>query len=324
MGFVASVTAWETLHIVTSPSYLLEDGVLSRRDIYRIALFDVMGISDNGLPLIYDMLDTEAMAFMAELGQLKTGDIVLDTTLADNIKAIEAFGDIAEAIDIFISASETVEEALDSIVKYRALVALRTNFEAILNEIATNTSNNSDLRGAAQDCIEIMQAGCDDAMTKLIKGELADNSLQLISGILIDTGWDALINFIPGGSAVALVGMGIRVLGNELFNMDAYIQAYYVMDSTRYLQAALRRCIINGTVDPLRYENRDKVDQVINTGLLLEKAILKGYEYAANFATEYGDVGRAVNINWEKNIVQSNMQAYRDQLTADYEALYNA
>ena len=47
-AFIASVKAWEEIHIATEPSYSLESGKITKKDFYETILFDMLDTSAEG------------------------------------------------------------------------------------------------------------------------------------------------------------------------------------------------------------------------------------------------------------------------------------
>jgi len=44
IGFIASVNTWEALHIASNPSYSLESGMVTKKDIFTVLLFDLFAL----------------------------------------------------------------------------------------------------------------------------------------------------------------------------------------------------------------------------------------------------------------------------------------
>lgn len=44
---ISGVAIWEAAHIVTSPSYFLDSGLISKKDMYKLAIFDMLDITES-------------------------------------------------------------------------------------------------------------------------------------------------------------------------------------------------------------------------------------------------------------------------------------
>ena len=94
------------------------------------------------------------------------------------------------------------------------------------------------------------------------------------------------------------------------------------MDCTQYVQFAIRRCINNGTLDPFRYENEGSDVTISNAANFLMETMIKGYEYAINFAVAYKDEERAVEIRAAKAEYEKMLEDYEKQLKDEYAYYY--
>jgi hypothetical protein len=224
-------------------------------------------------------------------------------------------------VETIIGFCKNGPEAWENAIKYKALMEVRDRYQVILSDIANDTSNSRDLRNAALDCVEIMKAGCDTALGAIVSQEFADKTLNTLVSFVVDSAWDIAMKGF-GLDAVMVVGKGIRLFGNAIFNMDEYIQGYYVMDCTRYLQIAIRRSINNGTLDPFRYENEGSDVMISNSANFLIETMLKGYDYAINFAVAYKDEERAAEIFIAKAEYEKMLEDYKKQLKEEYDYYY--
>lgn len=44
---ISGIAIWEAAHIATSPTYAFDSGMISKKDMYKIAIFDMLGVSDS-------------------------------------------------------------------------------------------------------------------------------------------------------------------------------------------------------------------------------------------------------------------------------------
>ena len=332
LAFVASFTAWETLHIVTTPSYAFESGAISRKDLYKLAIFDVLGVQEVGVPLIFEACDTETFSYLVEIAK----EAFDDTYHVDMLKQLDAgqfkstilasdtLENIGVGLEIFSLLIDKAENAYDAILlcaRYIAITNLGDNFEVILTDIANDTSNASDMRAAARECVEVMRAGCNAYLLEMVKKEFIVDEIQTIAGFIIDTAWGKLIEFIPGAGTVMLIGKGLRVLGNELFNMDGKIQAYYQLDAAVRLEKAIKRMVLNREPDYLRCDKTEEAGVYVNVIQMYKKTILKGYDYSIDFYSEDGaGQGKLAAIEAERDALEAEFEGFEQGIDERYDA----
>ncbi len=44
---MAAITAWEGIHIATEPSYSLESGLISKKDMFKLVIFDLLDVNNS-------------------------------------------------------------------------------------------------------------------------------------------------------------------------------------------------------------------------------------------------------------------------------------
>ena len=193
---------------------------------------------------------------------------------------------VLDAIDVMLKKANNAYEALVNCARYAAILTMRDRFESVLTDIYNDSTNPKELRQAAYECIEIMNAGCAAALLKLVNDEFVEEDEKIICGFVFDQAWNALLKQLPGLGGASLAIMGVRFITNNFaFDMDGIVATYYQLEVHTKVEKALCKIVKNSEVDYMRYENKKNADMYVGAMKLYEEAFVKGYDYVATFYT---------------------------------------
>ena len=226
---------------------------------------------------------------------------------SDTVKAVKEIADTANS----------TAQAIINISEYLALRDLSVNVKIILAEIYANPENDYDLRMAAYEMIEYMQLGFDEFLVYMV-GEKIQEKGEDVLGELVDHLWGNALSYIGLGS-FQLVGQGIRILGNSLFDMDAVTQTYYQLGAAVKLERCIRKMVINAEPDYLRYENGAIAEKYLNVIDMYKASLLKEYDYCMPL---FNDDDKLI-INSEKEKTSHEFAAIDREAENKYNSYYN-
>ena len=284
-SFMSSVAAWEVLHMVDSPSYAIELGLITRQELYTYALFDLFSVSQEGFGKeFFETFDKEMDSYVVTMADnLLEAD--LDTESLKNTKltkdlqqtVIDKVRDsgLLKAADASITILDgmiTVGEALSICARYETISNMKDGTLEILDAIANDPSNEYALRAAAKDCKDYFGDSFDDALANI--ETFSKKSGMLIFDYVIDKTWDNILKASPIELQIFVLGVkGMRVFANAAFDMDDKIQAYYKLSCIVAIEDSVRRMLNSHTAeDPELY---------ISIVDAYKRSVILGFDYSA-------------------------------------------
>ena len=296
---ISGVAIWEAAHIVTSPSYALDSGLISKKDMYKLAIFDMLDITESSTfaSNLANVLQDERLSYIVsvtkavcdpqdiKVSELKnfevTGEYInfLEEG-AKNAKALDVAGNIQKIVDV----CDNLYEAVNTIATYQTISNMKNGYAEILEAIAKDDKNPWDLREAANDCVVYTNKSFDTTLSRLINNpELFTNpTIESVLKLSVDSLWDKITSAIPGGTVVLTAASGMRVLSNAVFKMDDTCRTYYELETDVNLENAVRRVMDNSKYDFTQNKSRDNATSYMQAVNMYKRVVLQGYDYVIN------------------------------------------
>ena len=296
---ISGVAIWEAAHIVTSPSYALDSGLISKKDMYKLAIFDMLDITESSTfaSNLANVLQDERLSYIVsvtkavcdpqdiKVSELKnfevTGEYInfLEEG-AKNAKALDVAGNIQKIVDV----CDNLYEAVNTIATYQTISNMKNGYAEILEAIAKDDKNPWDLREAANDCVVYTNKSFDTTLSRLINNpELFTNpTIESVLKLSVDYLWDIITSAIPGGTVVLTAASGMRVLSNAVFKMDDTCRTYYELETDVNLENAVRRVMDNSKYDFTQNKSRDNATSYMQAVNMYKRVVLQGYDYVIN------------------------------------------
>lgn len=300
--FIASVNAWEAIHIATSPSYSLESGMINKKDFYETILFDMLDVSDNG-SLASEFGSTYSKLFKAIKNQnnsfvISTANKIMgkDGISADELNTFK-YADLSDdAKKLLLSGSKYAEissvvsdvnkllgyaksayEAIEKVSDYLSIKEYQDGTKEILDYIVSDTRNDPQLRLAAGTVSECFDKSFDSVLIAISEGTLS--GLETCLGEVMDGAWGKIVATIPGGSAVLLAAKGSRLLCNYLFSTDKEIEGYYLLEASVKMEDAFIRAL-TAAQDDMKKDSVGTATVYMQGISMYKNVILLGFDYS--------------------------------------------
>ena len=296
---ISGVAIWEAAHIVTSPSYALDSGLISKKDMYKLAIFDMLDITESSTfaSNLANVLQDERLSYIVsvtkavcdpqdiKVSELKNFEVTgkyinfLEEG-AKNAKALDVAGNIQKIVDV----CDNLYEAVNTIATYQTISNMKNGYAEILEAIAKDDKNPWDLREAANDCVVYTNKSFDTTLSRLINNpELFTNpTIESVLKLSVDYLWDIITSAIPGGTVVLTAASGMRVLSNAVFKMDDTCRTYYELETDVNLENAVRRVMDNSKYDFTQNKSRDNATSYMQAVNMYKRVVLQGYDYVIN------------------------------------------
>ena len=300
--FIASVNAWEAIHIATSPSYSLESGKINKKDFYETILFDMLDVSDNG-SLASEFGSTYSKLFKAiknqnnsfvistankimgkdgisadELNTFKYADLSDDAKklLLNGSKYAEVSSVVSD-VNKLLGYAKSAYEAIEKVSDYLSIKEYQDGTKEILDYIVSDTRNDPQLRLAAGTVSECFDKSFDSVLIAISEGTLS--GLETCLGEVMDGAWGEIVAAIPGGSAVLLAAKGSRLLCNYLFSTDKEIEGYYLLEASVKMEDAFIRAL-TAAQDDMKKDSVGTATVYMQGISMYKNVILLGFDYS--------------------------------------------
>ena len=308
-SFLATVAAWESAHVVASPSYSLDMGEINMKDYYKTVIFDLLAQEDSksGLDTFLKMATHKETSYA--VGVFKS--IAKDEKLtAEEINSLtpEQAATLTEKTGIYKALKGTglamkiagwaknAKETFDTFAKYQSIADLKDGTEQLLTLIANDTSNPDELRAAASDCVAYFGEGYERTLNQLAGGtvQVAGFTWDLISKTSLDWAWDMIAASITtaGGTPVAaavLAGLkGGRLLANMIFSTDKEVESYFKLKAAVAFEDSVKRITTNLSNGDFVHSDPDSYIY-LEAIKLYEKIILLGFDYTGDMIEMAGN-----------------------------------
>ena len=311
--FTGAVTAWESIHIATSPSYSLESGKISKLKFYETILFDMLDISEDSslanqfgptFSKCYSMIKNESTGYMVSTAKkiAEMEEIPVSELKSFTIKDAKRYARLcsasatADEVNELLSTCKTALDVINKFTDYMSITSLRDGTKEILTIIANDTENPADLRAAASDLIACINGGCDQLMTALING--ATFGFEKVMGNLFDAAWAEVIKAIPGGAEVLMGAKGGRAVVNYLFSTDDLVKGYYTLGTSVEIEDALVRAINKTSSTYKANKTEENANIYIHAVDMFKDIVLLGFDYSIDLLETVANSKVESGMSW--------------------------
>lgn len=293
--FKASLYAWETLHIVAEPSYAVELGLITKKELYTLALFDLFDAtnSDSLGSSLFEVFTNEKNGYiysmaakLTDTGDLKINELkstAVTAELVNDLKACAEYSKMFNALEVstdIISLAESVYDAVNLFAGYEALSNIKSGVLDILLAIHNDTSNDMYLRAAAYDCITYFDTSFNSALG--LTSVITESFGTKLMGKVIDGAWDKFVSSSTIGAIVVGGIKGMRVLTNACYDMDESVRTYYKLGVAVKVENSLRRIMNNASLYFQSSSSSENAAAYMNAVDAYKRAVLMGYDYSVD------------------------------------------
>ena len=216
---VSGIAVWEAAHIATSPTYSVESGLITKEDMYKTAIFDMLDVTESNsfASNLFNILQDSRMSYMFSVAKtvcdekdIKVEELKNFEVNAEYINFLKDAAKLSKALNVVDKISKVVSgcsnlyDAVCTMASYQAISDMKDGTKEILTAIANDTENPADLRSAARGCVSAFDDGYGSILSAM---ENASNpyvqaTIKTIMDEAIDTIWGEVISGIPGGKVV--------------------------------------------------------------------------------------------------------------------------
>ena len=353
---VSGIAIWEAAHIATSPTYSVESGLITKEDMYKTAIFDMLDVTESNsfASNLFNILQDSRMSYMFSVAKtvcdekdIKVEELKNFEVNAEYINFLKDAAKLSKALNVVDKISKVVSgcsnlyDAVCTMASYQAISDMKDGTKEILTAIANDSENPADLRSAARDCVSAFDDGYGSILSAM---ENASNpyvqaTIKTIMDEAIDTIWGEVISGIPGGKVVFGTVKGMRVLSNEIFKMDDTCRVYYQFEADVTLENAIRKCMKNAKYDYMQDKNQSNAVTYMRAVDMYKRIVLQGYDYSIDMLTvkanapstkwfdwfnhSYSDCMEMIDkIEQSKNDRKNLYEQFEDWVHSDYINLY--
>ena len=353
---VSGIAVWEAAHIATSPTYSVESGLITKEDMYKTAIFDMLDVTESNsfASNLFNILQDSRMSYMFSVAKtvcdekdIKVEELKNFEVNAEYINFLKDAAKLSKALNVVDKISKVVSgcsnlyDAVCTMASYQAISDMKDGTKEILTAIANDSENPADLRSAARDCVSAFDDGYGSILSAM---ENASNpyvqaTIKTIMDEAIDTIWGEVISGIPGGKVVFGTVKGMRVLSNEIFKMDDTCRVYYQFEADVTLENAIRKYMNNAKYDYMQDKNQSNAVTYMRAVDMYKRIVLQGYDYSIDMLTvkanapstkwfdwfnhSYSDCMKMIDkIEQSKNDRKNLYEQFEDWVHSDYVNLY--
>ena len=353
---VSGIAIWEAAHIATSPTYSVESGLITKEDMYKTAIFDMLDVTESNsfASNLFNILQDSRMSYMFSVAKtvcdekdIKVEELKNFEVNAEYINFLKDAAKLSKTLNVVDKISKVVSgcsnlyDAVCTMASYQAISDMKDGTKEILTAIANDSENPADLRSAARDCVSAFDDGYGSILSAM---ENASNpyvqaTIKTIMDEAIDTIWGEVISGIPGGKVVFGTVKGMRVLSNEIFKMDDTCRVYYQFEADVTLENAIRKCMNNAKYDYMQDKNQSNAVTYMRAVDMYKRIVLQGYDYSIDMLTvkanapstkwfdwfnhSYSDCMEMIDkIEQSKNDRKNLYEQFEDWVHSDYINLY--
>ena len=353
---VSGIAIWEAAHIATSPTYSVESGLITKEDMYKTAIFDMLDVTESNsfASNLFNILQDSRMSYMFSVAKtvcdekdIKVEELKNFEVNAEYINFLKDAAKLSKALNVVDKISKVVSgcsnlyDAVCTMASYQAISDMKDGTKEILTAIANDSENPADLRSAARGCVSAFDDGYGSILSAM---ENASNpyvqaTIKTIMDEAIDTIWGEVISGIPGGKVVFGTVKGMRVLSNEIFKMDDTCRVYYQFEADVTLENAIRKCMNNAKYDYMQDKNQSNAVTYMRAVDMYKRIVLQGYDYSIDMLTvkanapstkwfdwfnhSYSDCMEMIDkIEQSKNDRKNLYEQFEDWVHSDYINLY--
>ncbi len=266
---MGQIVAWDSLHLIASPSYSTEFGQITKYDYYKTVLFDLIisksedtiaTQAQENFEYLYDQVKNSNTSFIVStIKKIVASDKDIIVNYLKNTKLTEEckktltqcvrnanYAEVASDVMQILEWCENVYDAIEVTANYCALTDAYDGTREVLQYIAGDTENDMDLRLAATACIECLGNSFQDTINAMAIG--ASSLFVDLSVTFVAETWKYILATIfPGAAVVATVAMlglqGGRGIVNILMSQDDKTKAWYQLESNVICEDAIIRAM---------------------------------------------------------------------------------
>ncbi len=306
-AFVWAIEEWERLNLLNSDR-------LTKKKMYQIALFDVLGVQETEKSKLYTAVanETDDFIYQASKEILGADDISITMLKAMGadvsvLKRAKIFNGLGVAEDI-IKVCDNMYDSIIVASQYKALSNMKQGYGEVLSALANDSSNDSALRSAAKECIAYFNQAIDETLEMIVSHEFIKNTVAMLVNDIMDKAWTAMMELaFPGASFVV---KGMLWLADKQFNLSERNRSYYLLETTVQLEVSLRGIIQNTSAD-----NVSQSEKYVAAVDMYKNAILRGFDCSKDFAQSYVDSNDSTEEekeNW-RGLIQKIVVAKAEQ-----------
>ncbi len=320
-GFQTGLMAWETLHIVADTSF--SEGVwqVSKKDLYKLVIYDLLCGEANAQETILSDLESSKYAyfkeFVIEVFGKEVAIDVLEATVPSSIYTPKLADYAIAGVDYIFESSKNMYDALMTCATYMVLSDMDASFQAVLLQIANDSSNPYDLREAAREYAEVFQMSTAEILANFAV-DYATADEKAAFAVFSDLLWDKTVELVfPEFAVIQATAKGLLFLADLGWNVDGIYNAYYKLDVAVHLEAALRDVIHNTLPDYYRVSNYAEAETYVYAIGMYKTSVLLGFDYSNAFLSEYSH-----NLSDEEKAECSSIMGTISSLKQDKNTLY--
>ena len=294
---------------------------MSKEQLYMIVLLDILGYNNAGAsetPKLVDDVITYSSFFADSVEILPVIDAVLSGKLVpDKLPGLPIVEHCSDLILSVINTSQDKKVA----VQYLLGFALQCqNSIDTLNRIASDTSNDSNLRNAANKVIEIIENAYSGTLQELIDKDMGIQYVNDFATVAINVLWDYGCSFFLPLQVAQWVADGVKITLDLFYDTGVSVDAYYKLQVTCVIENALRNQINSLDGDYLRRENLNQSSTIYAAIDMYRSAILKGYEYTLDYLNSVGKDSEYISASLEHNT--RAFEQFENEIEDTYYSLY--
>lgn len=310
------ITEWEAGKIISDPTYIFDpnDGYLSKKNLYKAVLFDLMLGKDNEMGAISIVEDT-SVGLMKDIAKAWDAEWynedVIEGFELEKIKELFKVKSIADVelelqdimakdyLDEFSFIASCVGNAYEAALafsRYYALQQLKSGYIDILRDISESGAFPWDMREAAEELILAYEYAfdhmCDDAVLKYQISIFLHESLEDLDESLREKAFNSIVKLDKTGffATIQYTGKAV-VLILDLWNIDKIAETYYKLEGIVYIEQVLHAYIeALPDCDYLKQANRDNAVMFMNAVELFQKSVILENEYSKDVFIAYRDM----------------------------------
>ena len=298
-NFQSSLRNWEGMYFVGNTS-VTDNGIkISKKDLYKLVLFDLLCGEENAQETILDTFNHSSFLYIDDLAKEIFGCKMTVEELngsfevnimRSNIDYIQkTIGISSSAINIVFETSKNSYEALKTFATYKVLSDMDQAFRDVLLKIAEDTSNPKELREAASEYASVFGRSAESILAEY-ETDLKYADTKAVIKVFLDCVWDNTLNtFLPGVALGQTAAKGVLWLSDVGFNVDAVYMAYYKLETSVTLESSLRKIISAPLNDYFRDSNRAEAETYVYAIELYKRSVLLGFDYSSTLIREDGE-----------------------------------
>ncbi len=343
-----SFAAWEAMHIATTPSYSLDSGLISKKDFYKLVLFDILDDSSSDGVIAksygdyydeaYELVINDRAQYITSATKLIFGkedpsEIEKSKLLTQAQKNIlyngTSLGRIAElygwGVEI-LDFANTISDGIRTAADFCAISNAKEGTKEVLLTIYQDNSLPYDLRSAAYDCYLCIDESYMGVLHSIGNGaqETIENFMQTV----INIAWDGLIKTL-GCNVLSFGAKGVRMVVNYIFSQDEKIDAFYKVAASVNCEYALINAMEKLKFKYLTGPFESNAINYMRCIELYKNTVIMGYEYSiATLEIEKNSLGNYLcgifGNKKDYDALINDIKGFKQSKIASYIKLENA